>query len=192
MKTLLLSGIIGIIAFIGFLFTPGTPVPGAEVIIEQEGNRTPVAFHQTGNNGKVTFAHLPGGLYRIKITLPQQSGKLMRGRDNINCKLQVGYHNGKKQYFLREPEGFFTIKYSKIRRLANRNITPVYHLETGDRNKQFERGNRSRQLEIGKVEVTGNNGSFTMELRAQRPKRFEKMVEKVIDDVEMITIRNTR
>ncbi len=181
MKTLLLSGIIGIIAFIGFLFTPGEPVPGAEVTIEQEGNRDPVAFQQTGHNGKVTFAHLSGGLYRIKITLPRQSGKMMRGRDNIDCQLQVGYHNGKKQYFLREPEGFFTIKYSNIRRLANRNITPVYHLETGD---------RINRIEIGKFEVTGNNGSFTIELRAQRPKRFEKMVEKVINDVEMITIRN--
>ncbi len=181
MKTILLSLTFGILTIIGLIFSPGEPVPGAEVYIEQEGNEDPVAYQHTGDNGKVTFSHLTGGLYRIKISVPQQSGKLMKGRNNIDCNLQVGYHNGKKQYFLREPEGFFTINYSKIKRLANKNITPVYF-------NDFE--NR-RQLVIGKFEVSGNNGSFTLELRAQKPKKFQKMVEKIINDVDMVTIKNT-
>ncbi|MGM0622072.1 MAG: hypothetical protein ACQETJ_13555 [Bacteroidota bacterium] len=48
------------------------------------------------------------------------------------------------------------------------------------------------RIEIGKFEISGNNGSFTMEVRAQKPKKFQKMVEKAIDDVEMVTIRNVR
>lgn len=183
MKTIILSVVFGIIAIIGFLVTPGEPVPGAEVFIEQEGNSQPVAFIQTGDNGKATFSNLSGGMYRIKVTLPRQSGKLMRGSNNINCELQVGYHNDKKQYFLREDEGFFTIRYSKIKRFANKNITPVYNLQLED---------RAKRVEIGKFEVNGNNGSFTMEIRAQRPKKFESMVEKVKGDLGMVTIRNAR
>lgn len=183
MKTILLSGILGILTIIGFLFTPGEPVPGAEVYIEQEGNNQPIAFIQTGDNGKATFSNLSSGMYRIKITLPRQSGKLMRGSNNINCKLQVGYHNDKKQYFLREDEGFFTIRYSKIKRFENKNITPVYNLQLEE---------RSKRVEIGKFEVSGNSGSFTMEIRAQKPKKFEKMVEKVRNDLGMVTIRNAR
>lgn len=183
MKTILLSGILGVLTIIGFLFTPGEPVPGAEVYIEQEGNNQPIAFIQTGDNGKATFSNLSSGMYRIKVTLPRQSGNLMRGSNNINCELQVGYHNDKKQYFLREDEGFFTIRYSKIKRFENKNITPVYNLQLED---------RSKRVEIGKFEVSGNNGSFTMEIRAQKPKKFEKMVEKVKNDLGMVTIRNAR
>jgi hypothetical protein len=182
MKALLISGILGVLSFIGFLFTPGEPVPGAEVYIEQEGNKEPVAYMQTGDNGKTTFSHLQSGVYRIKMSFPRQSGKYMRGRDNLNCRLEVGYHSGKKQYFLREPEGFFTIRYSKIRRFANKNITPVYHRGYSDQNNL---------IEVGKFEVNGNNGSFTLELRAQKPRKFAKMVEKLKDDVEMVTIRNS-
>ncbi|MGC9355448.1 MAG: carboxypeptidase-like regulatory domain-containing protein [Mariniphaga sp.] len=183
MKSILLSGVFGIIAIISFLFTPGQPVPGAEVYIRQEGNNQPAAFMQTGDNGKVTFAHLTSGVYRIEVTLPQQSGKLMRGRDNINCELQVGYHSGKKQYYLREPEGFFTFNYGKIKRLENKNITPVYNL--------YYDGN-VKVVEIGKFEASGNNASFTLEMRAQKPKKFEKMVEKIKGDIEMVTIRSNR
>jgi len=182
MKTILFSGILGIFTIIGLLFSPGEPVPGAEVYIEQEGNEDPIAFMQTGDNGRVTFAHLQSGLYGIKMSFPRQSGKLMRGRDNIDCRLQVGYHTGKKQYFLHEPEGFFTFRYLKIKRLANKNITPVYHPGFGG---------QSNLIEVGKFEVSRNNGSFTLELRAQKPRKFAKMVEKLNDDIEMVTIRNT-
>lgn len=183
MKTILLSIILSVFAIIGFLFTPGEPVPGAEIYIRQEGNNQPAAFMQTGDNGKATFSHLTSGVYRIEVTLPQQSGKLMRGRDNIDCELQVGYHSDKKQFFLREPEGFFTFNYSKIKRLENKNITPVYNVYyDGD----------VKVVEIGKFEASSNNASFTLEMRAQKPKKFEKMVEKVKSDIEMVTIRNAR
>lgn len=183
MKTLLLSFFFGIISIIGFLFTPGEAVPGAEVYIEMDGQNDPVAFQQTGDNGKVTFSHLNSGVYRINVELPQQSGKLMRRSNNLDCKLQVGYHKGKKQYYLREEEGFFTINYSKLKRFSGDNITPVYKPAPES---------RKERIEIGKFEVSGNNGSFTMEVRAQKPKKFQKMVEKAIDDVEMVTIRNVR
>ncbi len=180
MKTILLFGVLGII---GFLFTPGKAVPGADVYLNQEGKDKPFAYQQTGDNGKVTFSNLPSGTYRININLPRQRGKMVRGRDKIDCELQVGYHKGKKKYFLREEEGFFTIQFSKIRRFDDNNITPVYNLELD---------NREKQVEIGKFETNGNSGRFTLELRAQKPKKFAKLVEKVKDDVEMVTIRNTR
>jgi hypothetical protein len=183
MKTIILSTVLGVFAIIGFLFTPGEPVPGAEIYIRQEGNSQPAAFMQTGDNGKATFSHLTSGVYSVEVTLPQQSGKLMRGRDNIDCELQVGYHSGNKRFFLREPEGFFTFDFSKIKRLENKNITPVYNLYYDGEVKV---------VEIGKFEASGNNASFTLEMRAQKPKKFEKLVEKIKSDIEMVTIRNSR
>jgi hypothetical protein len=174
---------LSIITIIGIFFSPGKPVPGAEVYIEQEGSDSPVLFQQTGDNGKLEISNLSAGLYRIKVHLPQQSGKFMRGFDRIDCRLQVGYHNKKKKYFIREREGCFTIDYSKFNRIAGRNITPVYHVDV------YGRGKR---VEIGKFEVNGgNNGGLTLELRAQKPKKFQKLVNNLREDVEMITIRNS-
>jgi len=147
----------------------------------QDMNMPPVAYQQTGNKGKVTFAYLSEGVYRIKIILPQQSRKYIRGKDRIDCKLQVGYHKGDKRYFLNEDEGCFTVEYSKLRDLENKNITPVYNLE-------YDNGNK--EIEIGRFEVSGNKGSLTLSVMVQKPKRFRRMVEKVINDVEMIIIRN--
>jgi len=179
MKTTL---ILSIITIIGIFFSPGRPVPGAEVYIEQEGSGQIVLFQPTGDNGKLTISNLSGGLYRIKINLPQQSGKFMRGFDRIDCRLQVGYHNKKKKYFIRESEGCFTVDYSKFNRISGRNITPVYNIDS------YGRGKR---VEIGKFEVSGgNNGSLTLEIRAQKPKKFQKLVNNLREDVEMITIRN--
>jgi len=55
MKTTL---VLSIITIIGIFFSPGKPVPGAEVYIEQEGSDRPVVFQQTGDNGKLTVSNL--------------------------------------------------------------------------------------------------------------------------------------
>ncbi len=181
MKSTLITSVLVIFAFIGGIFSAGTPVPAAEFYLEQDGNDQPYAFMQTGDNGKITFANLPRGLYHIKVNLPRQSGKLLPRNANTGGRLQVGYHNDKKTYYMREEEGFFTVNFSKIKRLANKNITPVYNL-------QLE--GRSKLVEIGKFEVTGNNGGFTLELKAHKPKKFTKLIDKVKDDLGMVTIRN--
>ncbi|MDD4108899.1 MAG: carboxypeptidase-like regulatory domain-containing protein [Prolixibacteraceae bacterium] len=178
-----LISFIGFFAIIGFLFNPGAPVPGAKVYIEQSRNSPPVAFQQTGDNGKVTFSHLPSGTYWITVVLPAQRGKYIRGQHRIDCDLQVGYHQDKKDYYLQEDEGFFIINFSKLKKLQNRNVTPVYNVRY-DKDEKL--------VEIGKFEVSGNNGSLTVSMRAQKPKKFEKLVKKVSSDASMSIIRNMR
>jgi hypothetical protein len=178
-----LISFIGFLGIIGFLFNPGAPVPGARVYIEQERNSPPVAFQETGENGKVTFSHLSSGTYWVVVVLPEQRGKYIRGENRVDCDLQVGYHNDKKDYYIHEDEGFFIINYSKLKRLDNRNVTPVYNVRY-DRNE--------KQVVIGKFEVNGNNGSLTLSMRAQKPRKFEKLVKKVGHDASMSIIRNMR
>ncbi len=177
MKTYLVFILLGIIpAF----FKPGEPVPDVDIIIEQEGYSSPVAFQKTGDNGKATFSNLSRGVYRIKIILPQQSGKLIKGKNDIDCQLVAGYHNDKHEYYIRGDEGFFTVDYSKLKKVANKNITPVYNQGNDQPGKV---------IEVGKFEVTGNNGSISMEFNAQKPKTFEKMVSHIRDDAGMVTIK---
>ena len=69
MKTMLFTGILGITLFIGSLFNPGQPVPGAEVYLVQEGSDQPVAFDTTSDKGKASFANLSGGII-LKLASP--------------------------------------------------------------------------------------------------------------------------
>ena len=48
----------------------GEPVPGAEIIIEQEPNDDPVAYSTTDNNGEFTIPDLPAGDYTIFTNVP--------------------------------------------------------------------------------------------------------------------------
>jgi hypothetical protein len=62
----------------------------------------------------------------------------------------------------------------------NRNITPLYNAGVEEQNKK---------IEIGKFDVSGNNGSFTMEIIAQKPKSFERMISKVQYDAGLVTLK---
>ena len=101
----------------------------------------------------------------------------------MNLELQVGYHSEKHEYYLQEDEGCFVLSFSKLKKLSDSEITPLYN--------QVERDRKTRFL-VGKFEVTGNNGSFTLGISAFTPKNFEKRVGKVKHDAAMSTIRNIR
>jgi hypothetical protein len=173
----------GLLNLIFFVINAGQPVPGAEVYIEQT-NEAPIAYQQTGNNGKVTFSHLSSGRYHISVTLPEQSGKLTRGRKKTDCKLKAGYHQENKEYFLQESEGFFIVQFSKLKRLDDHGISPVYNPRSEDGKKR---------ILIGRFAVDSKRGgSITLSLEAEKPKQFLKKVEKVRHDASMAAIRNMK
>jgi hypothetical protein len=180
MKKIFLLGVL----FTTVLFTyAGEPVPGAEVYIEQDNNNPPIAFQQTGKTGKVTFSHLPRGKYYIWVMLPEQSGKYNPITKRIDCELRAGYHHENKEYFLHEKEGFFVISFSKLKKLENNNITPGYDMES-------EYG--KKRIGIGKFDVNGNRGSITATIEREKPKQFQKIVNKVKHDTAMSAIRNMK
>ncbi len=175
--------LLGFLILAGLMVKAGQPVPGAEVYIEQTG-KEPIAYQQTGNNGKVAFSHLSPGHYTISVTVPEQSGKFLRGRKRAGCKLKAGYHRENKAYFLQAPEGFFIIQFSKLKKLDEKEISPVYNVRSKDGEKR---------ILIGRFTVESRRGgSITVALEAEKPKRFIKKVEKVRHDPAMTAIRNMK
>ncbi len=180
MKQIFLLGLLNV-AFL--MVHAGQPVPGAEVYIEQTGKK-PIAYQQTGNNGKVTFSHLSPGHYNISVTLPEQSGKFLRGRERAGCKLKAGYHGEDKAYFLQEPEGLFIVQFSKLKKLGDKEIIPAYDVRSEDGEKR---------ILIGRFTVDSRRGgSLTVALEAEKPKRFLQKVQKVRHDPSMAAIRNMK
>ena len=159
---------------------PGKPVYEAAAFLEPEKGDVPVAFQLTGKSGKITFAHLDKGEYRIVLTLPEQERKYSIERLNLPGDFQFGYHNAKKKYFMRESNGFFMIHFSNLKNLSGSNIIPTF--KTND--------NNPNQLVTAKFEVKENFGSITLQIRSLSEKKFRKLINKYKNDMKMTVVQN--
>ena len=159
---------------------PGEPVKDAVVYLETEKGNVPLAFQITGKAGAVTFAHLDKGVYKIVVSLPDQKSNLARKPDDIQEDFQVAYNSTKKIFFIQEPQGLFTIRFSDDENLADSNITPMHELSEQDKHR----------IVIGKFEVDGKFGKITLQISALKAKTFQKQVAKYKHHAGMSVIRN--
>lgn len=158
----------------------GEPVKEAVVYLETEKGNVPLAFQITGKAGGVTFAYLDKGVYKIVVALPQQKDKLAREENDIQEDFQVAYHNVKKIFFIQEPQGLFTIRFSESKHLAESGVTPMHELSQKD----------NHRMVIGKFEVDGKFGSVSLKIAALKAKSFQKRIEKYKHDAAMSIIRD--
>ena len=170
-----------IIAMLFFGGNRGTKVQGANVYLESGANHQPVAFQQTGESGKITFAHLDKGVYRILLDIPPQKGKLA-AMEPWQGEIKVGYHSEKKMYLVQEDTGFFSVRYKNLNNLANKNVTPMYEVVTSL---------RESRVVIGKFEVDQKFGSISLTLAAHSQNKFHKLTEKYKNEAGMSVIRKS-
>lgn len=165
-----------------FVVYSGNPVSDVQVYIEKAKKGEQQAFHKTGDSGGATFSKLEKGVYNIVVVLPQQSGKLAHSRKKVKTNLKVGYNSEKRAYYIVENEGNFIIRYSGIKKITDSNIAPMY--EVRKKKKELP------QIVIGKFEVKGNSGGFTMKVEALSDKSFKKEVDKISDSPSLAIIRS--
>lgn len=158
----------------------GEPVKEAVVYLETEKGNVPIAFQITGKAGGVTFAHLDKGVYKIVVSLPEQKSKLAREEGDIQEDFQVAYNSRKMIFFIQEPQGLFTIRFSDEENLADSNVTPMHEVSGKDKHR----------LIIGKFEVDTNFGNVTLKISALKARSFQKLVDKYKHDAGMSVIRN--
>ncbi|HKJ79423.1 MAG TPA: hypothetical protein VKA10_07805, partial [Prolixibacteraceae bacterium] len=146
---------------------------------ETEKGNVPVAFQITGKAGGITFNHLDKGTYKLVVALPKQKGKLARQENDIQEDFQVAFHSGKKIYFIPEPQGLFTIRFSNSNNLES-TITPMHELSKKDDHRMI----------IGKFEVGSKFGGITLKIAALKAKSFQRRINKFKHDAGMSIIRN--
>jgi hypothetical protein len=92
-----------------FSFSPllaGEPVPGAEILIEQEPNDVPIAQVQTNSNGEFTFSFPDGmkvpdkGTFKITIVPPKNltglKAKKLTGMEKQTIEISFTKKDGPK------------------------------------------------------------------------------------------------
>jgi hypothetical protein len=167
-----------ITGFLPFRGNRGVLVSGAGIFLETGTGKKRIAFQRTGESGKVTFAHLDKGMYRILLRIPPQAGKLMVKEEKTG-DIQVSYHSEKKMLLFLDAAGYFSIRFSKLRNLSDSGITPMYELVEN---------RRKIRILIGKVEVEHKSGSITLELAAHTQQKFQKITHKYKDDAGVSVI----
>ncbi len=181
MKKIFMTIISGFI-FTSFLFA-GEPVPGAEVFAEQEPDEEPIAFQRTGSSGTITFDHLDKGVYKIYVILPLLKGKLTKGKEKVKPEAKSIYNPVKKSYYIREPQGFYTVKFDGFKRIAGANISPAY---------ETVRSFGKEKLLIARFTVSENLGEITIKIEGITPKEFQSKVTKTKHDTAKSIINNVR
>lgn len=171
--------------FKSFAFA-GEPVPGAEIIIEQEQQNPDgetVAFQRTGNSGIITFDHLDRGKYKILIVLPNQKMTKTKEKNKFKKDLRSTYDANKRTYFLNEREGLFAIKFNNLKKISNSNITPIY---------KMNRKKDNSGIVIATFQIKGEVGEITLSVESLSQKEFSSKIKKIHNDTAKNTINNIR
>ncbi len=107
----------------------GAPVPGAEIIIEQEPNDDPVAYSTTDSNGEFTIPDLPAGDYTIFTNVP---GIPMHNTYNFTITGNESYQN--LDFVMTQDSIYTTGSAAKIHKnISNNSILKIFPNPTSDK-----------------------------------------------------------
>lgn len=160
-------------------FFSGKPVQDAVVILENIRNREPVAWQQTGENGKVTFQHLDAGSYRLLFDFPQLEGKWIKANRRNQVLTKSSYNPKNKTYYYQGEEGFFAVKFSQIRRIESENFNAVF---------QEIRMEERNEYVIARFQTFKNGARISLLVKKLTAAQFKRAVEKIDQDISHISI----
>jgi len=170
-----------------FVFTfwslAGEPVPGAEIIIDQSPYDDPVAYQVTGSSGTITFDHLDAGTYKIRIILPKLDEKFTKGQNKVKADMKSVFNAEKKTYYIREPQGFFAVKFEGLKKVAGSNIAPTY---------EKTKSAKGEKLLIASFTIVENMGEITIKIEGLTSKEFASKAKKTMHDTAKAVIRNMK
>lgn len=173
-------GILGLLFFI-LMAQAGKPLVDVKVYVEDLETGDIIASQEPSKQGLVSFNQLKKGTYRLVVVLPKQEGKYI---DNKDKKYRVAYHSAKRIYMLQEPIGFFVFRYSGLKNLTSSKVIPMYETHQ-------LKNNKLRHI-IGKFEVKNKQGSLTMEIDALTSRKFQKIMEQVRNDPELVLVSRVK
>jgi hypothetical protein len=153
-------------------FEKGEPVQDAHVILEKLRNRESVAWQKTGENGKVYIGHVADGDYRLIVALPQQDGKWTKTARRHRVLTKASFNEKKGIYYYQGEEGYFSIKFSKTKRIKDDDFNPVFR-EIREEGEYL--------YEIANFKVSRNNAGIALKINKLTAAQFKRSVEKTQD-----------
>lgn len=162
------------------VFGSGKPAEKAVVFIESnKRNQKPIAHQITGETGKAAFKFLDEGNYRMLIDFPQQEGKWMEEKSRHYTITKSTYNPKNKTYYYKGEDGYFSIKFSRLRKIDSEDFRPVFREITQEEN---------RVINLLDFSTRRNGGQIQVKIKALTAKQFKRKTDKIEQDISEISI----
>ena len=161
------------------IFGMGRPVSEAVVFIEMRNNAKPVAHQITGESGKVSIKYLDEGNYRMLIDFPQQEGKWIEEKSRHYTITKSTYNFKNKTYYYKGEEGYFSLKFSGLRKIDSEDFRPVF---------REIRQEENRVINLLDFSTRRNGGQIQVKIKALTAKQFKRKTDKIEQDISEISI----
>lgn len=164
-----------------FPFFSSKPAKNAKIILEDSSGRNLIAFQKTGEKGKVTFKHLDEGSFRMILVFPQLEGKWLKEKTKHSTLAKVDFNPKTKTYFYKGVEGYFSIKFSGVKKIDNEAFNAVFREKRGGEAEENE-------IIISEFLTKRNGAKISVIVRAITAGQFKKFTDKIENDISMISI----
>ena len=164
-------------------FFSGKPAKDAKVILEDISGKTQIGSQTVGEKGKAGFQYLNEGSYRLAIEFPQQDGKWIKEKARHRTLTKASFNEKNKTYYYQGTEGFFSVKFKKVRKIKPDTFRSVF---------KESRGEAERQIVIAEFIAKKNGAQFSLLIKKLTAKQFKKATDKVGNDISMISIQNIK
>lgn len=154
------------------------PADSAEVYLI-DGRGEVVAFQKTGEKGKAAFQYIEDGNYRIMLVFPQQEGKYIKEKKRNQTLTKAAYNENNKTYNYQGKEGYFSVKISRLKRIAPENFKAIFHENKTD---------DESEIEVAQFQTKRNGAQISIHVKALTAKKFNKITRKTGNDLSMYSI----
>ena len=158
------------------------PAINARVILE-DAKGEQVGSQTAGEKGKAAFQYLNEGTYRLKIVFPQQEGKWIKEKRRYNNLIKASYNPKNKTYYYQGKEGYFSIKFSDVRRIEKDQFKAVF--------SEDRRGNRTG-ITIAGFQTKRSGAGIQVTINAITAARFKKKTRKGEYKISLLSIPNIK
>lgn len=165
------------------IFGTGKPVSNAVVFIESQGSKKPIAHQITGETGKASFKFLDEGNYRMLIDFPQQEGKWIEEKSRHYTITKSTFNSKNKTYYYKGTEGYFSVRFSGLRKIDSEDFRPVFREIQQDEN---------RLINLLDFNTRRNGGQIQVKINALTAKQFKRKTDKIDQDISEISIPGMR
>lgn len=164
-------------------FAPGAPVQDAVVMLETRRSNEIIAWQQTGENGKITFNHLDAGSYNLLLQFPQLEGKWIKQKGRQRVLTKATYNQKNKTYYYQGDEGYFSMKFSKIKKINSEAFKTVF--------QELRTDEGFRHL-VAHFKTDKNGAGISVSVKKLTAGQFKRQTEKTEHDISMISIPSQR
>lgn len=166
-----------------FPFFSGKPVKNVKIILQDISGKTQVGSQTVGEKGKAAFLYLNEGSYRLVVVFPQQQGKWIKEKPKYSTLTKATFNEKNKTYYYQGSEGFFAVRFKKIRKIDRASFHPVFNELKGD---------VERHIEIAEFVAKKNGAQFYLQIKKLTAAQFKKATDKIPNDISMISIQGIK